>query len=148
MSSAPVGVVSSVGHALRVDRRPLQQPHGGRRRHGELAVRARHRAAADVERRRDDAVGAEPFHREHGADDVDDRVDGADLVQVDAVERHVVNRGLGFGEPVEQRDGARLPGRRQRRTADVALDVGEAVMTLGLPAVALGAKAAARGSGS
>ena len=74
------------------------------------------------------AVGAEPFHREHGADDVDDRVDGADLVQVDAVERHVVNRGFGFGEPVEQRDGARLPGRRQRRTTDVALDVGEAVM--------------------
>ncbi len=91
-------------------------------------MRARHRAAADVERRRDDPVGAEPFHREHGADDVDDRVDGANLVQMDAVEGHLVNCRFGFGEPMEQSNGTRLPGRRQCRTADVTLDVGEAVM--------------------
>ena len=41
-----------------------------------------HHAAADVQRRAHDAIGAEPFEREHGADDVDDRVERADLVQV------------------------------------------------------------------
>ena len=71
----------------------------------------------DVQRRHDDVVGAEPLHPEHGADDVDDRVERADLVQVDALDRHVVNRGLGLGQPLEQmpsRDPSPLVDRAER----------------------------------
>ena len=66
--------------------------------------------AADVQRRHDDPVGAEPFDREHRADDVDDGIEGADLVQVHPLDRHLVDGGLGLGEPLEQLR-ARAPGR-------------------------------------
>ena len=42
----------------------------------------------------DDAVGAEPLEREHGADDVDDRVERADFVQVHLLDRHLMDRRL------------------------------------------------------
>ena len=47
-----------------------------------MPVRRMHHPAADVQRRADDAIGAEPLEREHRADDVDDRVERADLVQM------------------------------------------------------------------
>jgi hypothetical protein len=49
-------------------------------------VRGADHAAADVQRRGDDMVDPQPLQREDGADDVDDRVEGADLVQVDLVD--------------------------------------------------------------
>ena len=49
------------------------------------------------------SIDAEPLHAEHRADDVDDRVERADFVQVDALERH--------------RRGSRPPPRRAARTA-------------------------------
>ena len=68
----------------------------------------------------DDVVDAEPLHAVHGADDVDDRIERADLVQVDSLDRHVVDRGLGLGEPVEQLHRAILACPRQRRALDEA----------------------------
>ena len=64
---------------------------------------------ADVQRRDHHASALEPFEGEDGADDVDDRVERADLVQVDALDRHLVNRRLGLSQPLEQRLRAGLP---------------------------------------
>jgi hypothetical protein len=69
-------------------------------------------SAANVERRTDHLVCAGPLHREHNADDVDDRVEGADFVQVDFLHWHLVNRCLGFTEALEHR-----PSRARGRTA-------------------------------
>ena len=57
----------------------------------------------------DTTIRSAPNHsmREHGADDVDDRVERADLVQVHLLHRHLVDRGFGLGEPLEQ---LRAPG--------------------------------------
>ena len=82
-----------------------------------------HHAAADVDRRHDDAIGLEPFDREHGADDVDDRVEGADFVQMHLVDRHAVNRGFRLAEPAEHLDRAGLAGFAQRRAVDRRVDL-------------------------
>ncbi len=47
------------------------------------------------------------------ADDVDDGVDGADLVEVNALHRHAVDRGLCLGQPGEDGDGVGLDRCRQ-----------------------------------
>ena len=83
-----------------------------------MAMRRVHHAAADVQRRADDAIGMKPFEREHGADDVDNRVERADLVQVNLLDRHLMNGRLGFAETMEQLFGACLRDRRERRALD------------------------------
>ena len=97
---------------------PWQEPQRGRRRHRKDAVRHLHHARTQVQRRRDDIVDAEPLEPEHRADDVDDRVDGPDLVQVDLVDRHLVDCGLGFADPAKEIDRPLLARGRQRRLAD------------------------------
>ena len=72
---------------VRIDRHAGQQPRRRRRRHREQPVRALHRAAARVERRGHDPIRTEPLEREDAADDVDDGVERADLVQMDLVHR-------------------------------------------------------------
>ena len=47
-------------------------------------------------------VGAELLEREHGPDDVDDRVERADLVQVDAIEGRAVDGCFGLAQPGEE----------------------------------------------
>ena len=84
------------------------------------------RAASHIQRRHHHVVHAEPLHSVHRADDVDDRVEGADFVEMDTVERHVVDGGLRFGQPLEQVDRAILPRRRQSRPPDRGADLGEA----------------------
>ena len=73
-------------------------------------------AAADVQRRAHNLVHAEPFEAKHGADDVDDRVESTDFVQVHLLDRHVMNRGLDFGQALEQRFRAIAAGGGQRRS--------------------------------
>ena len=85
------------------------------------------RAAARFRRRRSAATTrcrrAEPLEAVHGADDVDDRVERADLVQVDLLDRHAVDRGLRLGEPLEQLHRAVLALGRQRRALDEPRDL-------------------------
>jgi hypothetical protein len=45
---------------------------------------------------------------------------------VDAIDRHLVDGGLGLGQPLEQCLGARLSGGRQGRAVDMRVDLGEA----------------------
>jgi hypothetical protein len=59
-------------------------------------------ATADVERRADDTLGAEPLQAEHDANDVDDRIQSANLVEMDAIDWHLVYRSLGLGQSQEK----------------------------------------------
>ena len=110
-------------HRAAVNRRIAEYPDRRRRRHGKHAVRRMDHAAADVQRRADDAVRAGPLHREHGTDDVDDRVERADLVQVDLLHRHLMDRRFRFAEPLEHGLGALAPRGRQRRPVDHVEDL-------------------------
>jgi hypothetical protein len=83
ISSAPVGVTYAP-----------QQTRGRGRRNRKHAVRAFHRAAPHVQRRRHHLVGAEPLHAVHGADDVDDRIERADFMEVHVLERRLMDLGL------------------------------------------------------
>ena len=51
----------------------------------------------------DDAIDAEPFQREDGADDVDDGVERADFVKVHLADGHLVDGGLRFAKTLKQR---------------------------------------------
>ena len=78
----------------------------------------------------DDRRRAKPLHAEHGADDVDDRVERADLVQV-----HLA-RPASHGSPPRPRPAARTGAprdpcrRRQRRPPDAAGDLLQAVVSV------------------
>ena len=93
-------------------------------------MRGLHRAAPDVDGRHDDAIGLEPVEREDSPDDVDDRVERADFVQVDLLHRHVVDGGFRFGEPIEERRRTRLSLVGQRRLRDALLDAGEVIVPM------------------
>ena len=105
-------------HRAAIDRRIAQQLHRGRRGHREVSVDGIHHAAADVERGRDDPLGAEPFHAEHRADDVDDRVERAHFVEMHFLHRHLMNLSLRLGEALKHLLGAIARGRRQRGPVD------------------------------
>ena len=91
-------------------------------------MRGSDHAAADVERRDDYAIGGEPLEREHRADDVDDRVDRPDFVQVNAIERGPVNGGLGLAQPPEHRDRPGLARVAEGRAANRRLDLLQRMM--------------------
>ena len=129
-SSAPVGVTSSEV-PLPYTGTPSSSRAVAGAGTGNIAVRALDRAAADVERRRYDVVDAEPLEPVHGADDVDDGVERADLVEVDLLDRRLVNRRFGLGEPLEQVNRALLALGLQRRPADLVDDPFQVVVRMG-----------------
>ena len=100
-------------------------------------MRNLHDSAAHIQGRRHDVVYAEPLHRTHDSHDVDDGVDGADFVEVNLIERDVVNGGLRLTQPSEQRDGARLARRRQCGLADEPRDVRQRPVAVGTMRVAV-----------
>jgi hypothetical protein len=60
-----------------------------------------------------------------GRDDVNDRVDGTDLVEMDLVERYVVNTGFGFSKEFEGVKREMLDGFGEVCRANESADVGE-----------------------
>ena len=88
-------------------------------------MRRLHHAASDVDRRHDHVVHAQAVEGVHRADDVDDRVERADLVQVHFLDRHLMDRGFSHREPFKQRLCAVLPRRGQRRAVDERGDLRE-----------------------
>jgi hypothetical protein len=82
---------------LRVDaherRAAEHREHGGSRR-GQRAVRRVHQRARVREGRTHEAFDSQFIEHDGGAAEVDQRVDGAELVQVDLVDRATVNLGL------------------------------------------------------
>ena len=74
-----------------------------------------------------DAKRLEGVHR---SDDVDDRVEGTDFVQMDLVESHSVNRSFCFTESSEQVAGAGLSDWAQRRPVNESSDFGQSPMSV------------------
>ncbi len=128
-SSAPVGVTISAAIGPAETGTPFSSRAVAGAGTGNVPCAHLTDAAADVERRGHDPIDTEPLHAVHGADDVDDRVERADFVQMDAFERHVVDRRLRLGQPPEQPDCAILAFPRQRRPFNRSRDVGQAVVT-------------------
>jgi len=67
-------------------------------------------------------VDAQQRQSGHGPDDVDDRVDGADFVQLDLVGRHAVDAALDLGDPTQHRQAPFSNVSVERRRRDQALD--------------------------
>jgi hypothetical protein len=91
-------------------------------------VRRLHHPAADVQGRADDAIGADPCHREDDADDVDDRVERADFVQVDLLHRHLVDRRLRVAEALKHRLRPITTRWRETRPIDQLENLGKTPM--------------------
>ena len=133
--SAPVGVTSSFCTVAAVDRRVAEQAERRRRRYRDEPVRRLHHSASHIERRADDAIGVQPLEREHRPDDIDDRVERPDFVEVHLLDRHLMNGRLGHRQPVEQRLGAIAAGRRQRASIDQGEDFRQTSVRVGMGAV-------------
>lgn len=117
-----------------VGRKAAEQVGGRGRRNGEVAVGALDHAAAYVERRavpNEGLAGLGEGLRIEGVDggapgdDVDDGVDGADLVEVDLVDGDVVDPGFGGAEEIEGLEGEVFDGFGEGGRADEVADGGE-----------------------
>jgi hypothetical protein len=99
-------------HAAGEDRGAAQQLDDGRRRDRHHAVLGPDHAESGRHRRREDPLDAELRDGERRARDVDDRVDGADLVERHVLDVAVVHDGLRLGQAAEDaaRERVRLGG--------------------------------------
>jgi hypothetical protein len=92
------------------------------------------RAAAHVQGRAHDAVSLEPFETKNAADDIHNRIECPDLVQVYPFERHLVDGRFGLGELIEQQTRAMFSGFRETGSSDQLLNLRESAMiVVGLP---------------
>ena len=98
------------------------------RGHRQRAVLRLHRPAAQLQRREEHRADAEPLEARDRADDVRDRVERADFVEVDLLDRHVMDRRFGLAEPREDGDRALLHALRQARAEDHRADRLEAAV--------------------
>ena len=73
-------------------------------------MRCLHRAIADDDRPAVHLVHAEELQSPHGADDVENRIDGADLVQMHLLRPHTVDLAFCFRDRREGRIGALAHG--------------------------------------
>jgi hypothetical protein len=101
------------GHALhrlagRVDRRIAQQSQRGRSGNGQRAVLADNGSAAHVERRRKPAIHAERLGARGGADNIDDGVHRAHLVEVHLFDGDGMDGGFRFAQQLKGANGALL----------------------------------------
>ena len=76
---------------LRIDRGSDEEARGSGSGDGQEAVLGVHRAAADVHRRAVHLGDVELVKGDAGADDIGDGIDGADLVEMDFLDRDVVD---------------------------------------------------------
>jgi hypothetical protein len=105
-----------------------QQVLGGGGRVGHLAMRTADRADAGGQRTARDAAHAELVEREAGADDIGDRVPGADLMEMDGLRRFAVDGSLRFRQRLKDVEGEVARALRQRGAAQQAGDFGQPAM--------------------
>ncbi len=115
--AAPVGVTKLGLDVDAVRRHAAQAAHRRGRGERQHAV-ARLDEAAPHRQRRPHDLGAEVRNRGGRADDVDDRVHGADLVEVHLIERHLVDLRLRLAEPAEDPPRQRAHRRLEVRVLD------------------------------
>ena len=89
-TAAPVGVVSSTAGPARVDGLAREQCAVAGAGTGKHAVLGLHRSAADVERGADDGLDIQQIEGRASADDIGDRIDRADFVEVHLLDRDLV----------------------------------------------------------
>src|SRR4029077_9306107 len=70
-------------------------------------------ASAHVQGRTGERFDAQGREADTRSDNVDDRVDGADFVEVNLLERHVMDSGFGYTKIAEDGGGTLLHGRRE-----------------------------------
>jgi hypothetical protein len=109
--------------AARIHGSILEERDRGRRGHREDPVRRLHHAAADIDRRHDDLVRLEPLEREDRTDDIDDRIERANFMEMDLLHRRAVDGGFGLAQPAEHLDGFRLTVIAQRGSINGGEDV-------------------------
>ncbi len=80
---------------------PCKQLGRGRRGHAAPAVGDFDRAAARRNRRADNPLDAEQVPADRRADDIGNRIDRADFVEMHFADRRAVNLGLRFAQPGE-----------------------------------------------
>ena len=121
--AAPVGVVSSISTGESASGMPLSNsavPGAGSGIRPWAAITEPRPGGIGAGLEPVDAQQVEP---DGGADDVDDRIDRADLVEVDLLHVHAVRVGLGLAELGEDLLGQLGLPRRQRGLVDHRLDV-------------------------
>ena len=101
-----------------IDRRIRQQLHRGRSGNGQRSVRALHGASANVERRANPFVHTERLGADRRANDIHHRVDRADLVKVNLLDRSIVNLRFGRAQRFEDADRGGLGGIADRGPFD------------------------------
>ena len=92
--AAPVGVANSLLNVRRVRGNAAQEVGCGGGGDGEGAVGAFDGATSHIDRRAVPGADVQMDDTGGGADDIDDGVYGSDLVEVNLVNRHVVDLGL------------------------------------------------------
>ena len=73
-------------------------------------------------------VCVQPLHSKYGSDDIDDRIDGADLVEVYLIDGHRMDVRLRARQSLEQLHRTILSFPGQRRPFDVTGNLFQAVM--------------------
>ena len=111
-----------------VDGRAAEELGGGGRGDGQDAVSALDGASADVEGGAVPASGGDVLDGYGGADDIDDGIFGADLVEMDGLGGAVVNLGLGLGEKLEGLDGKSLGSGADGGAGDEFADLWQSAM--------------------
>ena len=94
-----------------------QQDCGGRGGNGEQPVVGAHPTRSDGDRVRGDLLDPQRVQPGAGADDVDDRVDRADLMEMHVLDRLAVGLRLGRGEGGKDGERRVADGRRQGRSS-------------------------------
>ncbi len=110
--------------------RHRDQLQRGGRGHRQRAVRRTRRAAAGRQRRTVQPLDAKQPQSYDAAHDVDDRIERADLVEVDLVFGHAVDARLSGGQQPEHRRRSLPVVVRQRRCLDQRKHVGQAPVRL------------------
>ena len=104
-------------------RNAAEQFRRGGRGNVALAVGDRDSAAAGGDGRYDQPLRAEQVPADGRADDVGDRVDRADLVEVDLLDRRAMHLGLDLGQPLEDPPRGLFLAGREPAAVDHGLDV-------------------------
>ncbi len=90
-----------------------------------------HEAAARRQRRNDHFLKLEPLETPGSGHDVDNRIDGADLVEVNLLGSRAMDFRLGLGQHAENRHRAVLDAGGKRRSArDDLTDVAQVALGL------------------
>ena len=121
--AAPVGVVSSISTMRLGQRNALEDLGRGGRGQGHPAVGGLDPALAGRNGAGLEAIHAQQVQPHRRADDVDDRIDRADLVKMDLREVDAVHLGLGLAQPQEDPLGQVFLAGGQAAGVDDGLDV-------------------------